>query len=164
MGGDNGAQLLMLVSLPWAVMACIPIAFNMMADERQEQPCKTDTELFRRQNKIFTLAIMMGITVLVNVAFGVVEALSSYRITRLMTTNTLMIGVLASSYWLIDRRIAHINVYLYLCRLCTFGLSYPLQQFYTMDPRTCEDPNINLPGFTFFILNTVGGLTVALAS
>jgi len=127
--GDNGAQYL---------MACFPIAFNMMADERQEAVCKTDTELFRRQSKIFTLAIIMGITVVVNVAFGVVEWLSPWRKTRLFTTNFLMIGVLGSSYWLIDRRIAHINVYLYLCRLCTFGLGYPLQQFYTTDPRTCE--------------------------
>jgi len=162
--GDNGAQLLMLVSLPWAVMACIPIAFNMMADERQEQPCKTDTELFHKQNKIFTLAIIMGITVLINVAFGVVEALSAYRITRLMTTNTLMIGILVSSYWLIDRRIAHINVYLYLCRLCTFGLGYPLQQFYTTDPATCENPNINLPGFTFVIYSTIGGIATSMAA
>lgn len=162
--GDNGAQWLMLVSMPWAVMACIPIAFNMMADERQEQACKTDTELFRRQSKIFLLAIMMGFTVLVNIAFGVIDALTPYKKTRLMTTNALMIVVLASSYRLIDRRIAHINVYLYLCRLCTFGLSYPLQQFYTTDPRTCEDPTINLPGFTFVIYSTFGGLASALAT
>merc|ERR1740129_15075 len=33
-----------------------------------------------------------------------------------------------------------------------------------MNPTTCENPDINLPGFTFFILNTVGGLTLAMAS
>merc|ERR1712203_704947 len=32
-----------------------------------------------------------------------------------------------------------------------------------MDPATCENPNINLPGFTFVIFNTFGGLTTALA-
>jgi len=162
--GDNGSQWLMLVSLPWAVLACFPIAFNMMADETQEQPCKTDTELFRKQNKIFTLAIIMGFTVLVNVAFGVVDGLTDWKKTRLGLTNGLMIGVLGISYHLIDRRIAHINVYLYLCRLCTFGLGYPLQQFYTIDPKTCVNPDINLPGFTFVIFSTFGGLATALAT
>jgi len=81
-----------------------------------------------------------------------------------LTTNACMMVVLGSSYFLIDRRIAHINVYLYLCRLCTFGLGYPLQQFYTMDPRTCDNPDMNLPGFTFVIFSTFGGLTAALAT
>merc|ERR1719356_242627 len=111
---------------------------------------------------------MMGITVLINVAFGIIpgitDAFGNLKYERFGVTNFCMLFVLGGSYWLIDRRVAHINVYLYLCRLCTFGLGYPLQQFYTMDPSTCENPDINLPGFTFFILNTVGGLTVAVAS
>jgi len=161
--GSSGPQYMMLVSLPWAALACFPIAFNMMADERQETPCKTDTELFRRQGKIFGLAIFMGVTVLVNVAFGTVEVLTPWKKTRLLVTNGLMGAILLSSYVLIDRRIAHINVYLYACRLCTLGMGYPLQQFYTMDPNTCENKDMNLPGFTFVIYSTLGGLTSSLA-
>merc|ERR1719210_1094071 len=146
--GDGGPQYLTLVSLPWAVLACFPIAFNMMADERQDDICKTDTALFMKQSKIFTLAIVIGVTVMWNIMFGVVDPLKPYKLTRLFSTNFLMCGVLGASYWLIDRRIAHINVYLYLCRLCTFGLGYPLQQFYTTDPKMCDDPTMNLPGFT----------------
>merc|ERR1712050_613462 len=121
----------------------------------------------------------MGITVVVNIAFAVVPPLlvdedgspslspeqrASIRVWRIFVTNSCMMGVLTLSFYTIDRRIAFINVYLYLCRLCTFGLGFPLQQFYTMDPATCENPNINLPGFTFVIFSTFGGLATALAT
>merc|ERR1719210_258611 len=33
-----------------------------------------------------------------------------------------------------------------------------------MDPKTCENDQINLPGFTFFIFSTIGGLATAAAT
>jgi len=162
--GPRGPQYLILTALPWAIFACFPIGFNMMADERQPEPCKTDTELIRRSTKVFTLATAMGITVLVNVSFSVVADLKPLKEERMLTTGALMVGVLALSFYTIDRRIAKINVYLFLCRLCTFGLTFPLQQFYTTDPTTCPDPDYNLPNFSFFIFSTFGNLASSFAT
>lgn len=169
----RGPQYLMLTALPWAIFAIGPIAMNMMADDKQETPCSTDRELFRSQKGVFALAVAMGVTVLVNIAFAVVPPLlleedgspslspeqrASIRIWRMFVTNAFMVGVLTLSFYTIDRRIAFINVYLYACRLCTFGLTYPLQQFYTTNPSTCDTPDMNLPNFSFLIYNTFGGL------
>merc|ERR1719195_2514643 len=90
--------------------------------------------------------------------------MAAIRVWRMFVTNGLMVGVLTLSFYTIDRRIAFINVYLYLCRLCTFGLSIPLQQFYTTDPSTCEVPDMNLPNFSFLIYNTFGGLARSAAT
>jgi len=180
---DLGPQWLMLTALPWALLACGPIAVNMMADDKQETPCTTDRELFRAQKGVFALAVSMGLTVIVNVAFAVVpplldgdcekgdgspslcpDAIASIRIWRMFVTNACMVGVLTLSFYTIDRRIAFINVYLYLCRLCTFGLTYPLQQFYTTDPAHCTTPDMNLPNFSFLIYSTFGGLARSAAT
>jgi len=162
--GSRGPQILMLTALPWAIMVCFPIALNMMADERQESACSPDTELIKKSKKVFTLAIAMGITVLINVSFAIVQDLKPMKLTRIMVTSGLMVGVLALSFYTIDPIIAKINVYLFLCRLCTFGMSYPLQQFYTTNPAVCPDPNMNLPNFTFLIYSTMGNLASALAT
>jgi len=161
--GERGPQYLMMTALPWAILACFPIGLNMMADERQETPCTTDRELIRRSTRVFTLAIAMGITVLINVSFSIIPDLKPLKLERMATTGTLMVGVLALSFYTIDRRIAKINVYLFLCRLCTFGLSFPLQQFYTTDPSTCPNPDMNLPNFTFVIFSTFGNLASSFA-
>lgn len=180
-GGDYGPgpQYLMLSALPWAVLAIGPIAVNMMADDKQETACTTDRELWRSQRGVFMLAIAMGITVVVNIAFAVVPPLlvdedgspslspeqrASIRLWRIFVTNGFMVGVLTLSFYTIDRRIAFINVYLYLCRLCTFGLSYPLQQFYTTNPATCDVPDMNLPNFSFLVYSTFGGLARSAAT
>jgi len=179
---DLGPQWLMLTALPWAVLACGPIAVNMMADDKQETPCTTDRELFRAQKGVFALAVAMGLTVMVNVGFAVIPPLldgeckkpdgspslcdpqiATIRIWRMIVTNACMMGVLTLSFYTIDRRIAFINVYLYLCRLCTFGLTYPLQQFYTTDPANCPT-DMNLPNFSFLIYSTFGGLARSAAT
>jgi len=163
----NGPQLLMWTALPWAVLACGPIAINMMADERQETPCTTDRELISRSKGVFLLATAMGITVLVNIAFGIVPDLKPLKGMRMFITNACMCGVLTLSFYTIDKRIAKINVYLYLCRLCTFSLGYPLQQFYTTDPANCplvDGKVLNLPNFTFVIFSTFGGLATSAAT
>jgi len=162
--GSRGPQILMLTALPWAVMACFPIGFNMMADERQETPCTTDRELIKKSAKVFTLSTVMGIVVLINVSFSIVPALKPLKEARMLTTGFLMIGVLALSFYTVDRKIAKINVYLFLCRICTLGLTFPLQQFYTTDPATCPDSNMNLPNFTFVIYSTIGNFASAAAT
>jgi len=162
--GEQGPQYLMYSALPWAVLACIPIGTNMMADERQPTPCTTDRELIVRSKKPFTLAIAMAITVLVNISFSVIQDLKKYKMERIITTNCFMLGVLTLSFFTIDRRIAKINVYLYLCRLCTFGLQIPLQQFYTTNPADCPGEPMNLPNFTFVIFSTFGGFASSIAT
>merc|ERR1740121_65756 len=56
---DLNPQWLMWTAVPWAVMACIPIALNMMADETMDSPCKPDTDLMRQQKGAFSLAVAM---------------------------------------------------------------------------------------------------------
>merc|ERR1712217_759376 len=41
---------------------------------------------------------------------------------------------------------------------------YPLQQFYTTNPATCDVPDMNLPNFSFLIYNTFGGLARSAAT
>jgi len=155
-----GPQFLMKGAIPWAVLALVPVALNFLGDEKDPNFCKIDFDLAKKNKKIFFLATVLGFTTFVNVGFGLTAG--SYALTRLFVSNALMCSVLGVAFFCIDKRIAKINVYLYACRLCTFGLSYPLQNFYTTDPekcpRTADGELINLPGFPFTVYTTMGGL------
>lgn len=158
--GSTGPQFLIMTTLPWLLFAAVVFLLNYMGDERQKDACKPDLALAKDHSRLFFVALALSGTTIFNAVFGLLAA--EWVLTRVVLTNIAVLSLLCTMFSATDSRIAKINVYLYLCRVCTFGLQFPLQQFYTTDPRSCPRSEsgelMNLPNFPFLIFNTVGGI------
>lgn len=163
---DIDPQITIACAIPLAMQAAVVASLNFVGDEKVDPPCKADTTVLGTHPRIIALGVVMGVVALITNFTGViVESLFDIRVddaadVQLLFTLAASVGLLGMSFWALPFIVAKINVYLWLCRAMTLGLSSTTYRYFTVQPHICE----HTPHFPNILYQTVGNITSGAAS